>query len=751
MFKLNHFLPFLRRPNSKESPQTDSLPLRLAKKLLPAAFFSIPESKKPGLVRKVLKRWGPTVHAAPLRRIIQTLCFLLFLFSFFYVCWPYTASPEPPGKVSSSWMLHSADQQSASVTLRGNDRPDWIEQGKKIYVREEGLSDLEKNSAPVVKMQIVSLTDDELVLKTATENEAEGFMLFLLSENAWELHEQNPHEWPSHYADDLQRKEQVSAELFLAIDPLVSLSTGIASRWWVWSLVWAGVLLLICLVIPRGFCGYLCPLGTLIDLFDWSISSRVKRFRVSENGWWVHLKYYLLLSVLVSALLGFLISGFFAAIPVITRGFWMILSPLQIGLQRGWHLVPPVSVGQILSVTLFLAVLFLGFLKPRFWCKYVCPSGALFSLGNLFRISERKVETSCIHCNKCVEICPFDAIKPDFTTRTTDCTLCQTCGGVCPTEAIKFVDRWDFFDLKEKNDPPTNETTLGRRGFLSLAIGLTSSVGSGILFALAGKSHADEFEQHQQEPKTFIPVRPPGSVPEEQFLQMCIRCSECYQACPNNVLQPLQFECGLDGLWTPAMNANWAGCESSCHACGQVCPTGAIRPISLEEKRHARMGLAIVNETTCLPYAGKEACQLCVDECNAAGYHAIEFMQVHTETDAEGKPISGTGYLAPVVREDLCVGCGLCQTRCYVINKKQKGLLERSAIIIEAGGENEDRLLQGSYQRLHQERLQKQESFTKTGEEPFFIPDSPKSSSRTPTEKAPETKIDDDDPFGLNL
>lgn len=58
-------------------------------------------------------------------------------------------------------------------------------------------------------------------------------------------------------------------------------------------------------------------------------------------------------------------------------------------------------------------MLCLGFLKPRFWCKYVCPSGAIFSLGNLFRATERKVESSCIHCNKCVEICPFDAINVD--------------------------------------------------------------------------------------------------------------------------------------------------------------------------------------------------------------------------------------------------------------------------------------------------------------------------------------------------
>ena len=182
-----------------------------------------------------------------------------------------------------------------------------------------------------------------------------------------------------------------------------------------------------------GFCGYLCPLGSLIDLFDWAVGRKVKRFRISGEGWWVHIKYYLLAATLIAALFEALLSGFVAAIPVITRGMLFLFEPLQSGMMRGWHLVPAFNSGHVFSLLLFFLVLCLGLFKPRFWCKYVCPSGAVFSLGNLFRVSERKVESSCIQCNKCVAICPFDAIKPDFTTRVTDCTLCQTCGGVCPS------------------------------------------------------------------------------------------------------------------------------------------------------------------------------------------------------------------------------------------------------------------------------------------------------------------------------
>jgi ferredoxin len=507
------------------------------------------------------------------------------------------------------------------------------------------------------------------------------------------------------YAETRESKEVVDAEIFLALDPLVSISTAIAAKAWVWSLTFAGIILLVGVLFPRGFCGYICPLGTLIDLFDWAVGRRVTRFRAVGDGWWVHIKYYLLFGTIVAAMFGVLLSGFVAAIPVLTRGFMFLFKPAQTALLRGTHLVPELNWGHALSITLFFAVLAMGLWRPRFWCRYVCPTGAVFSLGNLFRAAERKVESTCVACNKCIEVCPFDAIKADFTTRTADCTLCQTCGGVCPTHAIKFVDRWDCRDLKAENDPPTHEVPLSRRGFLAgTAVSVATVAGATTLFAF--------------DPKRPLPIRPPGSVPEPQFLELCIRCAACFQACPNDVLQPAGFEDGFEGMWAPKMNANWAGCEPTCNNCGQVCPTGAIRALPMEEKQVARMGLAVVNERTCLPFAGREACQLCVDECDAAGYHAIEFVQVRTTLDDEGRPDPDSGFLAPVVREDLCVGCGLCQMRCHRVNALQKGLLEETAILVEAGAGKEDRMMCGSYLELRRrEAAEREERLRRLNEE----------------------------------
>lgn len=710
--RLDHFLPFVRK--RRFPPGDPSLLVRCAQRLLPKHWFFDPVTGSEGALRRWCRQLGPTVLAAPLRRVIQGICFLTFSTLFFYVCWPYDARPVSEGAASPGWIFQGLDQASGEIRFSRDPVATENANINQIYAQSSSGT----SSWP---LEVISLQEGEATFSVPQSETAEILQVLMLGTSPWTFFESEPDKWPSHYADNLRAKERLPADLFLVLDPLVSISTAIASRSWVWSLSAAGIILVVCVLIPRGFCGYLCPLGTLIDLFDGTIGKHVTRFRVGNDGWWVHLKYYLLAGVLISAVMGVLISGFVAAIPVITRGFLFLIEPLQTGSLRSWHLIPGINAGHFLSLFLFVSVLALGFLRPRFWCKYVCPSGAVFSLGNLFRATERKVESSCIHCDKCVRICPFDAIKPDFTTRGTDCTLCQTCAGVCPTHAIKFVERWNTVDLKEHNVPPTGETALGRRGFLSLTAGSTAAVLGGAGVATATKVTNPDANTRP------LPVRPPGSVPEESFLQMCIRCGECFKACPNNVLQSLGFSHGLGGLWTPAVAADWAGCESSCNACGEVCPTGAIRALPLSEKKDVRMGLAMVNTVTCLPFAHREACQLCVDECTAAGYHAIEFTRVGTQTDAEGRPIEGSGYLAPLVIPDKCVGCGLCQTRCFGINVEAKGLLESSAIVIEAGSGKEDRFTDAAYEEWQREREQKADI-------------------STPSPAAP---IPQDDPFGL--
>ncbi len=651
-----------------------------------------------------------------LRRTIQGLSFLLFLWLFLYVCWPYQVSP---GRTWSGWMPEEVDAVSGEIRLTTEHPPPGPPaRDATVYVVDgagEGSADLGGFRVVEAQLRQLRLRPVGTLPAAKLEELSAGF-------GPWTLAEKDPRQWPSHYADGLRAREAVPAELFLAIDPLVGISTAIAARTWVWPLAAAAGMLLACVLVPRGFCSYLCPLGTIIDLVDGTVWRRVRRSRPAARGWWAHLKYYLLAAVLAASLAGVLVSGFVAAIPVVTRALAFLVTPLELGLVRGWHQVPAWQPGHYLSAGLFAAVLGLGLLGPRFWCRYVCPSGALFSLANVLRISERKVSAACIECGKCARVCPFDAVRDDFTTRTADCTLCRTCGGVCPTEAIRFGRRWRREGLRPPKEPseepakdrPGDEALRDRRRVLAAAVGLAAGAAGGAAAAWAtralgaGTLGAGALGAPPGGPRFAPVVRPPGAVPEAEFLRLCIRCGECYQACPNNVLQPLWLQLGPDGLWTPAVAADWSGCEPSCNNCGQVCPTGAIRALPLEEKRAARIGLAIVDPHACLPYAGRGDCQLCADECKAAGYRAIEFVRVGTVSDADGRPIPDTGFLAPVVLADECVGCGLCQTRCRAVNVKQKSLLTESAIRVVAGEGREDRLAAGSYAALRRARRDRQ-------------------------------------------
>lgn len=497
--------------------------------------------------------------------------------------------------------------------------------------------------------------------------------------------------WPygsSEYGESFAGKEIVEAEFFLAIDPLVSISAAIAARMWVWSLGFGGAMLAVCVVVPRAFCGYVCPLGTLLDVFDWLVGRRVAKDRSAVGSWWGYVRYFVLAAVLAGAVFGVMLAGFVSAVAVLTRAMVFIAGMLQMGVVKGWYLVPPMGVGHWFSIGMFVCLVLLGMVERRFWCKYLCPTGAMFSLGSVLRLNERKVHSRCVECGECEKMCSFGAIRGDYTTRQMNCTFCQSCAGVCPAGAIEFAGRWGGDSSRAGGE--SSGVLSRRRVVAGIACGAVAGVAA-VAFCRGGGG-GDAV------------VRPPGSLPEEQFLQLCVRCGQCMKVCPNNVLQPGGFENGFDSLWTPKVVADWSGCEPACNNCGQVCPTGAIRALDLAEKRAARMGLAVVDKSTCLPYAGSEACQLCADECRAAGYDAIEFIRVGGEVTDSGEPVEGSGLLAPVVLGDKCVGCGLCQMRCRAINVKDKHLLAESAIRVMGGEGNEDRIAAGSYIELQKQR-----------------------------------------------
>ncbi len=661
--------------------------------------------RPPSRARRLLERLGPTWAASPVRRSVQVVCLVLFLLLFFYICWPYSAQPSAR---SAGWAPVNVDTVTGEVDVSTEVLPsEPAVPGDVWYV----VDDSRQPPKLLGAFRVVRSSGSQWTLAPTNPMGPDALSQLSTSFGPWSLHANPPDRWPSHYADDLSAKQRIPAATFLAFDPLVSLSTALATRRWVWSLGWAAVVLLVCLVIPRGFCGYVCPLGTLIDLFDWAVGRRVSRFRVARADWWSRVKYVLLAAVLAGSLGGVLLTGFVAAIPVLTRGMAFLLAPLQTGLLQGWQEVPPLEPGQYVSIGLFFGVFALGLLGPRFWCRFLCPTGAVFSLGNLLRLHERQVSPACAGCSRCVAACPFDAVQPDFTTQSADCAFCQTCGGLCPANAITFRPRWPV-DAQDASGTGSSHSTasqgrsaarsslrhpaLDRRGFLAAGIGAAAGwLGS------VGMDSADAVEVGNSQ-SSKSPLRPPGSIPEDDFVRQCVRCGECLRVCPNGVLRPLGLEYGLTGLWTPRVAADRSGCQASCNRCGQVCPTGAIRALPLEEKRFVRIGRAVVDPTLCLPYVGRSECQWCVQECARTGHKALEFVRIGTETDAAGTPIADTGFLAPVVQPEKCVGCGMCEAICHAMNVRRNPLLTESAIHVEGGEGKEDRLRTGSYRALRE-------------------------------------------------
>ncbi len=440
----------------------------------------------------------------------------------------------------------------------------------------------------------------------------------------------------------------------LPFDPLLAL--GQLGRGNLAPLVIGAPLLLLVLttVFGRSFCGWVCPMGTLLDLVRplafWRRRQKGAGRRTGQlplvpanaNG---PLRYWLLAAAVAGAVLSLQLLGVLDPLVIFERGMTVLVSD-------GLMLSQPAFRTFLTASVVFLVLLLLELWQPRFWCRHLCPTGALLGLAGRLSLVNRVVSDGCNNCGQCRKVCTMRAIPAEgHDTSYQDCHVCLECEEVCPQGAISFrfgalaARRWQSlgkardeqgkmrFRGRYRPDPAGYGYKPSRRGFVAaLAAGT-----AGVLLPPAVRLSAQQ-----------AILRPPGALPEADFTRTCILCQECVRVCPTGSLRPVLFEAGGSGIGTPRFIPRVGSCSlnPSCpQLCAQACPVAAIRSVTPIEMK---IGRAVVDRHLCLAWDQGTKCLVCVEAC----------------LNGAAQAYNGRVTVDP----NKCSGCGRCENACPIVD-----------------------------------------------------------------------------------
>jgi len=219
------------------------------------------------------------------------------------------------------------------------------------------------------------------------------------------------------------------------------------------------------------------------------------------------------------------------------------------------------------------------------------------------------------------------------------CVSCFNCLSACKKNGISYKIRYKNQPVKTA-EPKINNS---RRTFL-----LTS----GAVFASVALANTNKILGKNDAILSRKPIMPPGARNIEHFNEHCTGCQLCVTKCPMQVLKPATLHYGLTGITQPHLSfSTHVFCTYDCNICTTVCPTGALQPLAMEEKKLTQLGIAKFRKNKCVVFTDEKDCGACSEHCPTQAVHMIDYKH---------------GLTIPEVTEDLCIGCGACESICPV-------------------------------------------------------------------------------------
>jgi polyferredoxin len=460
-------------------------------------------------------------------------------------------------------------------------------------------------------------------------------------------------------------KSSISPEILFKLDPLIMLITSLSERLILPGLLICLIMLFLALILGRFFCGWVCPLGAVIDFSGMDNKGVLLKDRQNKK---VRKSKFVVLGVIfIFAVLSFQTAWIFDPLVIAARFVSLNLIPVMTSaidglfswLIRTFNLYGPLFDfyrslrSSFLGIKIYyfshslvifsflLAIFIAGYKLKRSWCRVICPLGAIYALLSCFSLLQRRIR-GCNNCMKCKSACRMGAIKDDLSYVKSECVVCMDCVYDCPQKITRFdFSGWSFPKKSEVENDGAGK--ISRRQFLALAF-----------FSGLARPGSGETEILGLKPVRQKVLRPPASLKEEDFLNRCVRCGNCMKVCITNGLQPALFGAGLSAMWTPQLVPEIGYCEYHCTLCGNVCPTGAIPKLTEKEKLVTRLGLPKIDRNICIPWKDNKQCLVCEEHCPISN-KAIKLKKVE---------VSGKMILKPYLNLKLCIGCGICQTKC---------------------------------------------------------------------------------------